>query len=192
MTAGRLPPRSHELTPASAPAGAGRVLGGRIPWIMALGGALLALAPWVEPARASGHGLDGTATTGDALSELTPLEHREGAPPGYTGGFGEGNCTGCHFDAAVNTPPGDISVKGVPTRYTAGTTYPITITLTRPSMKIGGFQITARLEQGGAQAGTWAIAPADAARMKVTTDRGVQYATHTRDGTALAAPDTAR
>jgi hypothetical protein len=117
---------------------------------------------------------------------------RDGAPPGFTGGFGENDCTACHFEADVNPSPGAVTLQGVPASYAPGTTYPITVTVTRPAMKIGGFELTARFEESGAQAGSLVIATADVKRLKIMTDRGIQYATHTRDGTALASPDTAR
>jgi hypothetical protein len=62
----------------------------------------------------------------------------------------------------------------------------------RPGVRIGGFQLTARFEKGGAQAGALAPAEGDGERVKVSTDRGVQYAYHLRAGTRLTATNTVR
>ena len=85
--------------------------------------------------------------------------YADGAPPGFTGGFGEAACDACHFEAAVNTKPGQLTLAGVPERFVAGERYPLTITLSRPGMAMGGFQLSARMETGGAQAGTLAPGP---------------------------------
>src|SRR5262245_53069200 len=65
--------------------------------------------------------------------------YADGAPPGFSGGFGESGCDSCHFEGAVNAAPGRVTLTGVPERFTPGTAYPITITLSRPEMKMAGF-----------------------------------------------------
>ena len=57
---------------------------------------------------------------------------------------------------------------------------------------MGGFELSARYEQGGAQAGALGVPPDAQTRLMVVTDNNVQYLFHRRPGTALAAPDTAR
>ena len=93
--------------------------------------------------------------------------YADGAPPGFTGGFGESSCDACHFEAALNTKPGQLSLTGVPERFVAGERYPLTITLSRPGMAMGGFQLSARMENGGAQAGTLAPGPGEEKRIKI-------------------------
>jgi hypothetical protein len=117
--------------------------------------------------------------------------YAEGAPPGFSGGFKESSCDACHFEAAVNTAPGRVTLAGVPARYAAGQAYPITITLSRPGMMLGGFQLAARFEDGGGQAGTLTPGPGEEKRIKVETGK-IQYANQRRDGTALAEPGTAK
>jgi hypothetical protein len=119
------------------------------------------------------------------------LAYRDGPPPGFSSGFGEDHCQACHFSDKVNPSPGSLAISA-PERYTPGQTYAITVTLTRPGMKIGGFQLTARFEEDSAQAGTLALAEGDQDRLKVVTDRGVQYAYHQRAGAELTAPDVVR
>jgi hypothetical protein len=121
-----------------------------------------------------------------------PASYAEGAPPGFSGGFGEQTCHACHFHAEVNAGRGRVTLAGVPERFAGGARYPITITLSRPGMQLGGFQLTARFRDDGAQAGTLAPAPGEEQRVRVGLDGQVQYADQRQKGTALAAPETAR
>ncbi len=117
--------------------------------------------------------------------------YAEGAPAGFSGGFGEPSCHACHFDSDPDSGPGRITIAGVPERFTAGEQYPLTVTLSRPEMALGGFQITSRFENGGAQAGTLVPAHGEDERVGVVEQGGIQYASQTKDGTAPTAPGTA-
>ena len=128
------------------------------------------------------------AVAGTASPEAAP--YADGAAPGFTGGFKEQACDACHFEAAVNVAPGQLTITGVPERYAAGTRYELTVMLTRPGMKIGGFQLAARFEATGAQAGALEVRPADAKQIKIETSGGVQYANQLKAGTVLTMPDT--
>ena len=123
----------------------------------------------------------------------TPVAaYADGAPPGFSGGFGEQACDGCHFDAPINTKPGQLTLTGVPARFTPGERYTLTLTLSRPAMMIGGFQMTARLVNGGAQGGTLTAAPGEEKRIKIETQSNVQYANQRLDGSTLVEPGTAK
>jgi hypothetical protein len=124
-------------------------------------------------------------------SAATP-RYADGAPPGFSGGFGEQSCHACHFHGELNSGPGRLALDGVPERFAAGQQYPLTITLSRTGMTLAGFQLTARRKDGGAQAGTLAPSAADAARVKVDVQGGIQYVNQQRDGAELAASSTAR
>jgi hypothetical protein len=126
-------------------------------------------------------------TVGPASSRAEA--YADGAPPGFTGGFGEQACDACHFEAAVNTKPGQLVLAGIPERYVAGRTYPLTLTLSRPGMAMGGFQLAARMESGGAQAGTLAPGPGDDARIRIENGT-VRYANQRLAGTAPIDGDT--
>lgn len=106
----------------------------------------------------------------------------DGAPPGFSGGFGEDSCLACHFEADLNEPPGRLSLSGVPAAYTPGRPYPLTIALSRPGTALAGFQLTARFEDG-TQAGR--LAPPAGAEDRVgissSADTQVSYA-HQREG----------
>ena len=117
--------------------------------------------------------------------------YADGAPPGFTGGFGEQACDACHFEAAINTKPGQLTITGVPERFVGGERYPLTITLSRPGMAMGGFQFAARMEDGGAQAGS--LEPGPGEEKRVTIEKGsVQYVNQRLAGTTLIEPGTAK
>jgi hypothetical protein len=115
----------------------------------------------------------------------------DGAPPGFSGGFKEESCHACHFHAEPNQSPGRVVIDGVPAQFTAGETYTLTVSLTRPGMKRAGFQLTARFKDSGAQAGTLVPGAAEPSRVSVELQGGIQYANQKKDGTAVAAPDVA-
>jgi hypothetical protein len=142
--------------------------------VRALGGAatLFASAALFLSARASGYA--------------------DGAPAGFSGGFGEESCHACHFNSGLNSGAGRVTIAGLPERVVAGERYPFTVTLTRPTMKLGGFQLTARLKGGGTQAGTLAPAPGEEKRIGVDVQGNVQYANQRRAGATVTAEETAR
>jgi hypothetical protein len=118
--------------------------------------------------------------------------YAEGAPAGFTGGFGEQSCDGCHFDKALNEKPGQLTITGLPDRFTPGERYTLTITLSRPAMAVAGFQLAVRIENGGAQAGTLSPGPGEEKRVKIETQSNIQYANQRVEGSAPAEPGTAR
>ena len=123
-----------------------------------------------------------------------PVGHpsRNEPPVGFSGGFGEDTCVACHFEADLNTGPGSLALEGLPDRWQPGESYPVTVVLTRPGMKIGGFELTTRFAEGGAQAGSLAPGEGEEAHLKVSTSFDVQYAHHVRAGTEVVKADTAR
>jgi hypothetical protein len=142
-------------------------------------------------AAVAGAVLLAASTPGAASRSTSVSPSRDGPIPGFSGGFGESSCTACHFDGELNEAPGSLVLAGVPDRYRPGEGYALTLTLTRPGIAVGGFQLTARFEEGGAQAGSLKPAREDG-RITVTPDRGVQYAHHLRPGTDPTVRDTAR
>ena len=118
--------------------------------------------------------------------------YAESAPPGFSGGFNEQTCHACHFHAELDSGPGRLTIAGVPEHFAAGEPYQITVTLTRPEMKLAGFQLTARFKDGGAQAGTLAPGPGEEARIGIDLQGDVQYANQRRKGAELTLPETAR
>lgn len=115
---------------------------------------------------------------------------RDRPPPGFTGGFSEPTCQTCHVQDDVNAGTGSVHIEGVPPAYERDTAYTLTITLAQNGLAAGGFEMSARFEDG-AQAGRFAARGTDP-RIDVTTLAGIQYAHHVFAGTAPLAPDTAQ
>ena len=53
-----------------------------------------------------------------------------GAPAGKTGGMSSSTCTSCH---SLTPSSGSLSLSGIPTTYTPGQQYSITVSMTPPS-----------------------------------------------------------
>jgi hypothetical protein len=117
----------------------------------------------------------------------------DGAPPGFSGGFGEDSCTACHFDHDLNELRGGVSLSGVPAAYTPGASYSVTIALRRPGTARAGFQLTARFEDG-TQAGTLAAPEGAEDRIAVTAEAAtrVQYASQREAGSRPSGEGAAR
>lgn len=124
------------------------------------------------------------------LGAAPPLVYPDGPPPGFTGGFGEESCSGCHFGEPMNDSGGTFQLSGIPESYEAGKSYPIVISIARAGMKAGGFQLSARLRDDGSQAGSLAAYPADATHLTVVTDRKVEYLHQTHAGSVASSTDT--
>jgi hypothetical protein len=117
----------------------------------------------------------------------------EGAPAGFSGGFGEDSCRACHFDGELNEAPGRLSLTGVPAFYTPGQVYPLTVSLIRPGAARAGFQMTARFEDGTQGGGLEPPTGAeDAVAITPDADGRVLYAHQLAAGGMLAAPGAAR
>jgi hypothetical protein len=184
------PPASETQSnaPAPAKAGAGHFKRLRSPRNILFGGVFLSTGAFVV--QACGSGLEVAVAQAHGAPGAS-LAYRDGPPAGFSGGFGEDHCQACHSGDKVNARPGRLTISA-PERYSPGKTYTVTITLRRPGMAMGGFQFTARFEADSAQAGTLTVVDGQQDRVKVLTDRGVQYAYHSRPGTQLTATDVVR
>lgn len=88
-----------------------------------------------------------------------------GPPLGFTGAPGEGTCVGCHYTFSQPNPPntgGKVEITGLPTSYTPGQNYTVTVTLTHPTARAWGFELTL-LDQNGASANSGALTVTDSA-----------------------------
>jgi hypothetical protein len=184
----QVPFKANHAVPGPPQPGGGRFFGRWAPLVGTVGAAVWVTA--LSFGRASHERAGEYAALSTASHSIS--ENRDGPMPGFTGGFGEKTCRECHFQDSLNAAPGTVTISGAPESWVPGATYPVTVTLTRPRMDLGGFQLTARFEDDGAQAGTLSVEPKDSTRMKVTADQGVQYAHHVRPGAVLAVRDTAR
>jgi hypothetical protein len=115
--------------------------------------------------------------------------HSAGAPPGYTGAPGEGNCTACHVGAA-NSGGGSVLINLIAaTTYGPGQVIHLTVTDSDPTAMRWGFELTARLASDGTQpAGTLSLASGYTLAQVEGSPGSVQYVTHTSAGTRPGTP----
>jgi len=122
---------------------------------------------------------------------LAAAAFKEGPYPNVTGGFGEQSCHLCHLDNAINDPDGSLDVSGVPPAYTAGATYPVTVTVKRDGLRRAGFEIAARFASGrqrGRQAGAWRLVDARAQFIPGAVDRALTFVQHNLAGSRTTTP----
>lgn len=69
-----------------------------------------------------------------------------GPPLGFTGAPGEGTCVGCHYTFNQPNPPntgGKVEITGLPASYASGQSYTVTVTVSHPTARAWGFELTA-------------------------------------------------
>ena len=89
-----------------------------------------------------------------------------GPTPTHTNAPGEGNCTACHTDFALNSGTGSVEITGLPATYIGGQQFNIVVTATQADAVIYGFQLTA-INGAGQKVGTFVIPPASDGRIQV-------------------------
>ena len=99
-----------------------------------------------------------------------------GARPGHTGGFGEPTCRACHSDYPLNEGAAVVVLDSLPATYEPGRTYSLRLRVQHPELQRGGFQISARFEDG-VQAGV--IQAPDTTLLRLQPLRGVSYLSQT-------------
>ena len=105
-----------------------------------------------------------------------------GPAPRLTGGFQEESCHACHNSVPPNegrTRGGVFYLTGVPSHYTQGESYPITVVIGQPGQSRWGFQLSTRSAASGDQAGQ--LVPSDELT-QVVEEAGVQYIQHNLAG----------
>ncbi len=113
-----------------------------------------------------------------------------GPVPARTGGFGEMTCYQCHWDNPLNDTAGRISLSGVPETFTPGERYLITVAIAHPELVKGGFQMSARFEDGK-NAGTFR-SPDELTTPVPDDDGRVTYIQHTGLGSKTATEGQSR
>lgn len=104
-----------------------------------------------------------------------PFLERTGAPD-------EVACNTCHRTYPLDSGPGRVMIEGLPSQYTPGQVYPVTVRLADPLAKIWGFQITAITEEGHA-AGFFQTETVAISALGPSLRLGRFYAEHTANGT---------
>lgn len=105
--------------------------------------------------------------------------YSSGPPPAHTGGFDEPDCTACHMDYELNEAGATLRLDSLPERFEPGHTYPLKLVVRHAELKRGGFQLSARHEDGS-NAGAFVIA--DTLLLRVRSANGVDYLSHTMAG----------
>lgn len=113
--------------------------------------------------------------------------HSNGPPPGHTGGFGEATCHACHFDYGLNEGAATIRLDSLPESYDPARTYSLRLVVRHAQLKRGGFQLSARYEDG-APAGTFELP--DTTDLRVQLAKGIAYLSHTAAGSRLVDGDS--
>jgi hypothetical protein len=120
---------------------------------------------------------------------VAALAFKEGPYPNVTGGFGEQSCHLCHLDNPINAPGGAVTLDGIPPAFAPGRTYPIRVTISRPGLRRGGFEIGARFAGGrlkGRQAGSWQLLDARAQLIPGAVDKALTFVQHNQIGSRAA------
>jgi hypothetical protein len=95
-------------------------------------------------------------------------------------------CHQCHWDNKLNEPPGLFRLTGVPQTYTPGQRYLITVSLARPGLVRGGFQLSARedLSKTNFSRDAGSLRVIDGLTERIRDDATqVTYLQHTKAGT---------
>jgi hypothetical protein len=82
-----------------------------------------------------------------------------------------------------------LTLAGVPPSFTAGSVYPITVTIARDDMRRGGFEIAARFaggKQKGRQAGTWKLTDGRTQLIPGAVDKALTFVQHNLAGSRAA------
>ena len=117
----------------------------------------------------------------------TVFGYGSGPDPASNGVFGQATCNvaGCHVGNPVNSTSGNgsLTLSGLPSAWTPGQTYPLTVTISRTGSGRYGFQLSAVADSGNTQAGTLA---STSNRVSVISGGGVQFSQHNQTSSALA------
>lgn len=128
---------------------------------------------------ACGHLLFGDRSINSAQAKISP-----GPPLGFTGAPGEGNCTGCHYTYPVNSGAGKVEISGLPASYSLGQSYLVTVTVSHPTARAWGFELTA-LDQNGTSSTIGALTPTSTTTtLKRDSDASGQPRTYLSHGEA--------
>lgn len=112
--------------------------------------------------------------------EATPL-YSSGPPTGVASNRPDfANCTACH-SGIVNSSNAVLQILGMPSVYTPGASYSLTVSLTQSTAMRWGFELTAQDPDGG-PAGSFTITDPVNTQL-VTGTNAVEYVMHTSAGT---------
>ena len=95
-------------------------------------------------------------------------------PPANRSGVNGITCStsGCHNDLPVNTGSGSVTIGGLPSEWSASTTYPLTVTVGHSGQSLFGFQMTA-VDSNGTQVGTFTAG--SGTQLEFTSPGGIEH-----------------
>ena len=128
------------------------------------------------------------AASATALAASYLPAYLTGPPPGHTGAFNEPTCHVCHFDYTLNDGVALMKLDSLPAMYEANREYRLQLRLQHPELKRGGFQLSARFEDGS-PAGTFVIP--DTLLLRIQSIKQLGFLSHTTEGTDQVVGDTA-
>lgn len=127
------------------------------------------------------------------FAERAQAKISPGPPLGFTGAPGEGTCTGCHYTFPLNSGAGKVEILGLPATYTVGQSYSVTVTVSHPTARAWGFELTA-LDSSGTSStvGTLTVANPTTTLKRDSNASGQQrtYLSHSEDGIAQGKPNS--
>lgn len=119
-------------------------------------------------------------------------------PTGYAGCFGEPNCTECHSDNPVNVGGGSFTLSSEPLDsgetvltegYVPNHPYIMVATIAQQGQSRWGFEMIARFEANGEQAGHFEPMADGFTSLQLFEPRGWEYIGHTTLGTRSGTPN---
>lgn len=121
---------------------------------------------------------------------------QNGPDPASNGVFGQAACNaaGCHVGNPLNASGGSLTLSGLPTEWTPGQSYPLTVTVQRTGAVKYGFQLSAVTDSTNQQAGTFTSTSSRVSvicgigdrMVNCNTANAVQYAQHNAVATSVA------
>ncbi len=124
-----------------------------------------------------------------ALVTGVVLANSAGPQLGLTGGFGENTCVQCHSSFQVNSGGGSVSISGLPPNgYTPDTEYSLAVTVSKSGQLRWGFELAARFQDGGNQAGS--LIAGNGTQIRTGGPQNVQYISHNAPGTWAGTQDS--
>lgn len=127
------------------------------------------------------------------FAERTHAKISPGPPLGFTGAPGEGTCTGCHYTFPLNSGAGKVEITGLPASYTPGQSYAVTVTVSHPTARSWGFELTALdSNETSSTVGTMTVSNTTTTLKRDSSASGQQrtYLSHSEDGIAQGKPNS--
>ncbi|MCC5879651.1 MAG: hypothetical protein JJU03_07140 [Idiomarina sp.] len=98
----------------------------------------------------------------------------DGPEPGYTGGQGYADCSSCHFAGPDKSAASRIELYGLAEQMVADETYELTLLVSDPEQRLGGFQLAIRDLATGESVGELKVGD----NQQISSYQGVDFLSH--------------